>query len=160
MKTTTASASGLQPHSSASMDRRQQPCLLPYNISLPSLHSQQHSLALKVVSLWQRLYTYLLTLRHFSFSNIFLTSLFASPSLSRLLILVVWHLKHLSPHFSPTSSSVCTEVRHIGGTSNGLLPCSQHSIQVHQSYLTAAIILKIYLFNDLSTTMFCSTGAS
>lgn len=32
-------ASGLRPHSSASMDRRQQPCLLTYNTSLPSLHS-------------------------------------------------------------------------------------------------------------------------
>lgn len=43
-------ASGLRPHSSASMDRRQQPCLLSYNTSLPSLHPPQHSPALKVVS--------------------------------------------------------------------------------------------------------------
>ncbi|KAM3620980.1 uncharacterized protein V6R79_004449 [Siganus canaliculatus] len=44
------SASGLQHLSSASMDRRQQPCLLPYNTSLPSLHQQQHSPLSKVVS--------------------------------------------------------------------------------------------------------------
>ncbi|TKS71634.1 Rho guanine nucleotide exchange factor 25 [Collichthys lucidus] len=50
MKSPTASASGLRPHSSASMDRRRQPCLLSYNTSLPSLHPPQHSPALKVVS--------------------------------------------------------------------------------------------------------------
>uniref|UniRef100_UPI0037E81008 rho guanine nucleotide exchange factor 25 n=1 Tax=Semicossyphus pulcher TaxID=241346 RepID=UPI0037E81008 len=44
MKSPTASASGLRPRSSASMDRRQPPCLLTYNSSLPSLHpTQQHS---------------------------------------------------------------------------------------------------------------------
>ncbi|XP_071350536.1 rho guanine nucleotide exchange factor 25 [Trachinotus anak] len=50
MKSPTASASGLRPHSSASMDRRQQPCLLSYNTSLPSLHPPHHSTASKVVS--------------------------------------------------------------------------------------------------------------
>nr|XP_046239855.1 rho guanine nucleotide exchange factor 25 isoform X2 [Scatophagus argus] len=50
MKSPTASESCLRPHSSASMDRRQQPCLLPYNSSLPSLHPPQHSPATKVVS--------------------------------------------------------------------------------------------------------------
>ncbi|XP_069010863.1 rho guanine nucleotide exchange factor 25 isoform X1 [Embiotoca jacksoni] len=51
MKSPSAPASGLRPHSSASMDRRQQPCLLSYNHSLPSLHSsQQHCPAVKVVS--------------------------------------------------------------------------------------------------------------
>ncbi|TKS71612.1 Rho guanine nucleotide exchange factor 25 [Collichthys lucidus] len=50
MKSPTASASGLRPHSSASMDRRRQPCLLSYNTSLPSLHPPQHSPASKVVS--------------------------------------------------------------------------------------------------------------
>lgn len=50
MKSPTASASGLRPHSSASMDRRQQNCLLSHNTSLPSLHPPQHSPALKVVS--------------------------------------------------------------------------------------------------------------
>ncbi|XP_047440142.1 rho guanine nucleotide exchange factor 25 isoform X2 [Mugil cephalus] len=43
-------ASGLRPHSSASMERRQQPCLLSYNTSLPSLHSVLHSPASKAVS--------------------------------------------------------------------------------------------------------------
>lgn len=49
MRSPTVPASGLRPHSSASMDRRQQPCLLSYNNSLPSLHSH-HSLASKAVS--------------------------------------------------------------------------------------------------------------
>ncbi|XP_028262810.1 rho guanine nucleotide exchange factor 25-like isoform X2 [Parambassis ranga] len=47
MKPPAVPASGLRPHSSASMDRRQQPCLLSYNTSLPSLHSPQHSPAVK-----------------------------------------------------------------------------------------------------------------
>ncbi|KAF0035006.1 hypothetical protein F2P81_012764 [Scophthalmus maximus] len=50
MKSPTASAPGLRPQSSASMDRRQQPCLLSYNTSLPSLHPPQHCPALKAVS--------------------------------------------------------------------------------------------------------------
>ncbi|XP_028430627.1 rho guanine nucleotide exchange factor 25 isoform X1 [Perca flavescens] len=50
MKSPTASASGLRPHSSASMDRRQKPCLLSCNTSLPSLHPPHHSPALKVLS--------------------------------------------------------------------------------------------------------------
>ncbi|KAK9529116.1 hypothetical protein VZT92_013231 [Zoarces viviparus] len=50
VKSPTASASGLRPHSSASMGRRQQPCLLSYNTSLPSLHPPHHSPALKVLS--------------------------------------------------------------------------------------------------------------
>ncbi|XP_040890543.1 rho guanine nucleotide exchange factor 25 isoform X2 [Toxotes jaculatrix] len=50
MKSPVVSASGLRPHSSASMDRRQQPCLLSYNTSLPSLHPPQHSPASKAVS--------------------------------------------------------------------------------------------------------------
>ncbi|XP_041809906.1 rho guanine nucleotide exchange factor 25 isoform X2 [Chelmon rostratus] len=51
MKSSTVSASGLRPHSSASMDRRHKPCLLAYNTSLPSLHPPQHSPASKVLSL-------------------------------------------------------------------------------------------------------------
>ncbi|XP_008294320.1 rho guanine nucleotide exchange factor 25 isoform X2 [Stegastes partitus] len=50
MKSPTAPVSGLRPHSSASMDRRQPPCLLSYNTSLPSLHSSKHSPASNVVS--------------------------------------------------------------------------------------------------------------
>nr|XP_019941859.1 PREDICTED: rho guanine nucleotide exchange factor 25-like isoform X2 [Paralichthys olivaceus] len=50
MKCPSMSASGLGPQLSASMDRRQQPCLLSYNTSLPSLHPPQHSPACKVVS--------------------------------------------------------------------------------------------------------------
>ncbi|XP_070701825.1 rho guanine nucleotide exchange factor 25 [Pempheris klunzingeri] len=50
MTATTASAPGLRPHSSASMERRQQPCLLIHNTSLPSLHPPQHSLASKMDS--------------------------------------------------------------------------------------------------------------
>ncbi|KAG7238266.1 hypothetical protein INR49_030977 [Caranx melampygus] len=50
MKPPTGSASGLRPHSSASMDRRQQPCLLSYNTSLPSLHPPPHHPASKAVS--------------------------------------------------------------------------------------------------------------
>ncbi|XP_034547613.1 rho guanine nucleotide exchange factor 25 isoform X2 [Notolabrus celidotus] len=45
MRSPTGSASGFRPHSSASMDRRQQPCLLSYNTSLPSL--THHSPALE-----------------------------------------------------------------------------------------------------------------
>ncbi|KAM9408813.1 rho guanine nucleotide exchange factor 25-like [Pholidichthys leucotaenia] len=43
-------ASGLQPCSSASVNRYQQPCLLTHNASLPSLHSHQYSPAKIVVS--------------------------------------------------------------------------------------------------------------
>ncbi|XP_029357658.1 rho guanine nucleotide exchange factor 25 isoform X2 [Echeneis naucrates] len=50
MTSPTVSTSGLRPHSSASMDRRQQHSLLSYNSSLPSLHPPRHSPALKVVS--------------------------------------------------------------------------------------------------------------
>ncbi|XP_067359559.1 rho guanine nucleotide exchange factor 25 isoform X2 [Channa argus] len=48
MKYPTASASGLRPRSSASMDRRKQPCLVSYNTSLPSLHLPKQDLATKV----------------------------------------------------------------------------------------------------------------
>ncbi|XP_057701126.1 rho guanine nucleotide exchange factor 25 isoform X1 [Corythoichthys intestinalis] len=44
------SPSSLQPYSSASMDRHQQPGLLAYNTSLPSLHPHHHSPAVKAVS--------------------------------------------------------------------------------------------------------------
>ncbi|XP_045884826.1 rho guanine nucleotide exchange factor 25 isoform X1 [Micropterus dolomieu] len=44
------SVCGQRPHSSASMDRRQRPCLLSYNNSLPSLHPAQHCPAAKAVS--------------------------------------------------------------------------------------------------------------
>ncbi|XP_061544755.1 rho guanine nucleotide exchange factor 25 isoform X2 [Phycodurus eques] len=44
------SPSGLQPYSSASMDRYQQLGLLSYNTSLPSLHPPHHSPAAKAVS--------------------------------------------------------------------------------------------------------------
>ncbi|XP_068450649.1 rho guanine nucleotide exchange factor 25 [Clinocottus analis] len=50
VKSPTASASSLRPHSSASMERRQQPCMLSYNTSLPSLHPPHHSPASKVLS--------------------------------------------------------------------------------------------------------------
>ncbi|XP_034726234.1 rho guanine nucleotide exchange factor 25 isoform X2 [Etheostoma cragini] len=50
VKSPTASESGLRPHSSASMDRRQKPCLLSSNTSLPSLRPPHHSPALKVLS--------------------------------------------------------------------------------------------------------------
>uniref|UniRef100_A0A665VVK7 Rho guanine nucleotide exchange factor 25 n=1 Tax=Echeneis naucrates TaxID=173247 RepID=A0A665VVK7_ECHNA len=53
MTSPTVSTSGLRPHSSASMDRRQQHSLLSYNSSLPSLHPPRHSPALKVVSVPQ-----------------------------------------------------------------------------------------------------------
>uniref|UniRef100_A0A665VW56 Rho guanine nucleotide exchange factor 25 n=1 Tax=Echeneis naucrates TaxID=173247 RepID=A0A665VW56_ECHNA len=43
MTSPTVSTSGLRPHSSASMDRRQQHSLLSYNSSLPSLHPPRHS---------------------------------------------------------------------------------------------------------------------
>uniref|UniRef100_A0A3Q0QPU5 Rho guanine nucleotide exchange factor 25 n=1 Tax=Amphilophus citrinellus TaxID=61819 RepID=A0A3Q0QPU5_AMPCI len=42
MKSPPTPASGMWPHSSASADMRQQPCLLHYNTSLPSMHSPQH----------------------------------------------------------------------------------------------------------------------
>ncbi|KAK2862217.1 hypothetical protein Q5P01_001750 [Channa striata] len=47
IKYPTASASGLRPRSSASMDRRKQPCLQSYNTSLPSLHPPKQSPATK-----------------------------------------------------------------------------------------------------------------
>ncbi|KAK1901125.1 Rho guanine nucleotide exchange factor 25 [Dissostichus eleginoides] len=50
MRSPTASAPGLRPHSSASMDRRRVPCLLTHNTSLPSLHRPHHSPASKVFS--------------------------------------------------------------------------------------------------------------
>uniref|UniRef100_A0A7N8X939 Rho guanine nucleotide exchange factor 25 n=1 Tax=Mastacembelus armatus TaxID=205130 RepID=A0A7N8X939_9TELE len=50
MQSPTASAPGLQPQSSASMDRYQRPCLLSYNTSLPSVHPPQHSPDTKVVA--------------------------------------------------------------------------------------------------------------
>ncbi|KAM9859669.1 rho guanine nucleotide exchange factor 25 isoform 2-T2 [Aulostomus maculatus] len=42
------SPTGLQPHSSASMDRCQQSCLLSHNTSLPSLHPPHHTPVAKV----------------------------------------------------------------------------------------------------------------
>ncbi|XP_050930500.1 LOW QUALITY PROTEIN: rho guanine nucleotide exchange factor 25 [Lates calcarifer] len=95
MKSPTASASGLRPHSSASMDRRQQPCLLSYNSSLPSLRPPQHSPASKSVS-----------------NPCAVTTQAAPPPLS-----------------SHPQLGSCTEVRHDCGTSNGLPPCSQRSMQ-------------------------------
>lgn len=50
MKPPSGLESGLRPHSSASMDRSQQPCLLSYNTSLPSLHPPPHCPASKAVS--------------------------------------------------------------------------------------------------------------
>ncbi|XP_076613288.1 rho guanine nucleotide exchange factor 25 isoform X2 [Chaetodon auriga] len=94
MKSPTASASGLRPHSSASMDRRHKPCLLTYNTSLPSLHPPQHSPASK-------------------FSN----PCAATPRVAH------------PPLSSHQQLSLCTEVRPGCGTSNGLPPCSQHSVQ-------------------------------
>lgn len=94
-KSPSTSASGLWPHSSASVDRRQQPCLLSYNTSLPSMHSSQHSPASQTVS-----NPCVVTLRA------------AHPSLS-----------------SPMQLSLCSEVRRDCGTSNGLAPCSYHSLQ-------------------------------
>jgi len=106
VKSLTASASGLRPHSSASMERRQQPYMLSYNTSLPSLHPARHSPASKVVSVQEHS---LRTCVHF---EIFLTSLISSffdcsLSLSSSLVLVLPHLKQFCLHFRPTSSSVC-----------------------------------------------------
>ncbi|KAL6111531.1 arhgef25 [Pungitius sinensis] len=50
-KSPTAPASGLRPHSSASMGRRPQTRPLSHNTSLPSLHPPQHSPASRVLSL-------------------------------------------------------------------------------------------------------------
>ncbi|XP_054473053.1 rho guanine nucleotide exchange factor 25 [Anoplopoma fimbria] len=94
-KPPTASASGLRPHSSASMDRRHQPCLLTYNTSLPSLHPPHHSPALKVLS----------------------DPCAATPEAA------------LPPLPSHQQLGLCTEGRHARWTSNGLPPCSQHSVQ-------------------------------
>lgn len=89
----------------------------PASAALPA--ALQHLLALFAFAatqpgledgdLRQCLFTYLFTLRHFSFSNIiFIFLSFHLPlSLSRFLILVVQHFKHLSPLFFPSSSSVC-----------------------------------------------------
>lgn len=43
IKSSTGSVCGFRPHSSASIDRCQQPCLLSYNTSLPSLTQHSHS---------------------------------------------------------------------------------------------------------------------
>ncbi|XP_022600926.1 rho guanine nucleotide exchange factor 25-like isoform X1 [Seriola dumerili] len=104
MKSPTASASGLRPHSSASMDRRQQPRLLSYNASLPSLHPPKHCPASKAVS---------------------------NPCA------VTPRAAH-SPLSSHRQLSLCTEVRHDRETSNGLTPCSQHSMQGVTANLQAA----------------------
>lgn len=86
----------------------------------------------------------------------FYISIFPSPSL----FLKVSHpcgptfQASQPPVFSQQQLSLCTEVRHIGGMSSGLL----HSVQVHQSHFTATRNLKIYLFNDFSTTVFCCVG--
>ncbi|XP_051271762.1 rho guanine nucleotide exchange factor 25 isoform X2 [Dicentrarchus labrax] len=95
MTSPTASASGLRPHSSASMDRRQQHCLLSYNTSLPSLHPPQHCPASKVAS----------------------NPCAGTPEAAH------------PPFSSNQQLSLCTEVRQGRGTSNGLPPCSQHSMQ-------------------------------
>ncbi|KAM9362431.1 rho guanine nucleotide exchange factor 25 [Symphorus nematophorus] len=87
VKSPTASASDLRPHSSASMDRRQQGCRLTYNSSLPSLHPPQHCPASKVVS----------------------NPCVATPGAAH------------PPLSSHKQLSLCT--------SNGLPPCSQHSMQ-------------------------------
>lgn len=90
MKSPPTPASGMWPHSSASVDRHQQPCLLLYNTSLPSMHSPQHSPASLTLSL-------------------------------------------------------CSEVRHDCGTSNGLPPCSYHDLRgVPASFQTIT-------FNDVGT---------
>ncbi|XP_053172458.1 rho guanine nucleotide exchange factor 25 [Scomber japonicus] len=89
------SPTGLRPHSSASMDRRQQPCLLTYNTSLPSLQLPQHSLASKMVS---------------------------SPCAAR-------HQDTQLPLSSNQQPSLSPKVKYGHGTSNGLPPLSQHSMQ-------------------------------
>uniref|UniRef100_A0A3P8R849 Rho guanine nucleotide exchange factor 25 n=1 Tax=Astatotilapia calliptera TaxID=8154 RepID=A0A3P8R849_ASTCA len=99
-KSPSTSASGLWPHSSASVDRRQQPCFLSYNTSLPSMHSSQHSPASQTVRVKQQ----------------------CSPS----------YLSHPSLS-SPMQLSLCSEVRRDCGTSNGLAPCSYHSLQVNNT---------------------------
>ncbi|XP_042359789.1 rho guanine nucleotide exchange factor 25 [Plectropomus leopardus] len=88
-------SSSLRPHSSASMERRQQPCLLTYNTSLPSLHPPYHSQAARVLS-----------------NPCAATTRAALPPLP-----------------AQQQLSLCTEVRQACGTSNGLPPCSQHSMQ-------------------------------
>uniref|UniRef100_A0AAX7TLQ0 Rho guanine nucleotide exchange factor 25 n=1 Tax=Astatotilapia calliptera TaxID=8154 RepID=A0AAX7TLQ0_ASTCA len=76
-KSPSTSASGLWPHSSASVDRRQQPCFLSYNTSLPSMHSSQHSPASQTVRVKQQCSpSYLCTNMHLYFSHdLTLTSL-------------------------------------------------------------------------------------
>ncbi|XP_029989830.1 rho guanine nucleotide exchange factor 25 [Sphaeramia orbicularis] len=95
MKPQTASASDLRPHSSASMDRRQQPCLLTYNTSLPSLHPPPHSLASKAIS----------------------NPCALTPGAAQL------------PVCSLQQLTLCQEVKHNHGTSNGLVSCSHNSVQ-------------------------------
>lgn len=130
MKSSTVSASGLRPHSSASMDRRHKPCLLAYNTSLPSLHPPQHSPASKVVSVQQHSLAHFCAFVHFSLSDVLslwflFLSKFSNPCAA-------------TPRVAhpPLSSqlSLHTEVRPGCGTANGVPPCSQHSMQVHQSY--------------------------
>uniref|UniRef100_A0A4W6EH81 Rho guanine nucleotide exchange factor 25 n=1 Tax=Lates calcarifer TaxID=8187 RepID=A0A4W6EH81_LATCA len=135
MKSPTASASGLRPHSSASMDRRQQPCLLSYNSSLPSLRPPQHSPASKSVSVQQHCLTSLRTSMHLSLSltsslfNFCLCFKVSNPC-------AVTTQAAPPPLSSHPQLGSCTEVRHDCGTSNGLPPCSQRSMQVHQSSFT------------------------
>ncbi|XP_034440928.1 rho guanine nucleotide exchange factor 25 isoform X4 [Hippoglossus hippoglossus] len=105
MKSPSVSASGLRPQMSVSMDRRQQPCLLSYNTSLPSLHPPQHSPATKVVS---------------------------NPCAVRP------RAAHL-PLSSHEQLSLSSEVRLDRGT-NGLAPCSPHSLQCVTANLQATML--------------------
>lgn len=70
MKPPTPSSSGLQPRTSASMDRRHQPSLLSSNTSLPSLHPGKHSPAAKAVSEQWRWLMKLINTRHLSIWSI------------------------------------------------------------------------------------------
>ncbi|XP_071772635.2 rho guanine nucleotide exchange factor 25 [Centroberyx gerrardi] len=99
MKSPVVSASGLRPHSSASIDRHHLPCLHSYNASLPSLHLPSHGQASD-------------TARKVSKPS----SL--APRPGHLLL------------SSPQQLGLCPEVRHCHGTSNGLPPRGQHSMQV------------------------------
>lgn len=122
MKFPSPTASGLPPHSSAFMEQSQQPCLLPHNTSLPSLHPRQHNLAVKVVRAQQHSFWYIIS---FLFPNIiFLNCCLkvsspcgATPGAAE------------PPFFSHRQLGLCLDAPR---TLNGRPPHGQHSVQVCQ----------------------------
>lgn len=132
VKSQASSASALRPHASASLERRQQPSLLPHNVSLPSLRLPQHSPATKTVSGQQRSPARSPSRSRLStafFLQFFLSSLQVSTPC------VATSQAAPPPLPSHQHLSSCTARKHACGTLNGLPPNSQDGTQVHHLHL-------------------------